>query len=143
MSLEANRTLVLNFYELMSNLKFDRMFELMANDGTWTVAGNPELFHHSGIATKPQRIEALKNFTKFFGSLDMQVLSTTAEDDRVAAQLITRCATHGGLKYENELLVLIRCKDGKIASIYEHLDQATSLEFESRMAAAVADQPAH
>lgn len=142
MSIEANRALVLSFYELMSHLEFDRMFELMADDGTWTVAGDPKLFHHSGVATKPQRIEALANFTKFFASLEMDVRSTTAEDDRVAVEMITRCATHGGLKYENELLVLIRCKDGKIASIYEHLDQQTSLEFESRMAAA-SGQAAH
>lgn len=140
MSHEANRTLVLKFYENMSNLRFDRMFELMADDGTWTVAGNPDLFHHAGVATKPERMEALDNFTKVFASLEMDVLSTTAEDDRVSAHLITRCATRSGLNYENEILVLIRCQDGKIASIYEHLDQATSLEFERRMAAAAAGQ---
>lgn len=142
MSKDENRALVLKFYELMSKLDFDRMFELMADDGTWTVAGNPELFHHSGVATKPQRIAALTNFTQYFASLDMDVRSTTAEDDRVAVELITRCATHSGLEYENELLVLIRCRDGKIANIYEHLDQQTSLEFERRMAAA-SGQAAH
>jgi uncharacterized protein len=134
MSTEDNRTLVLRFYELMSQLDFDSMFELLADDGTWTVAGNPELFHHSGVATKGERIAALTNFTKVFDSLEQTVLSTTAEDDRVAAQMTSRCVTHSGLVYENELLVLIRCKDGKIATIYEHLDQQTSLEFERKLA---------
>ncbi len=141
MSIEANRALVLRFYELMSNMDFNAMFELMADDGTWTVAGKPDLFHHAGVATKPQRVAALMNFTKVFRSLQQTVLNTTAEEDRVAAHMTTRCKTHGGLVYENELLVLIRCKDGKIASIYEHLDQQTSLEFEKRMAEAAAQQP--
>ena len=136
MSIEANSALVREFYARMSKLAFDRMFELMADDATWTVAGKPELFHHSGVATKSQRIAAFGNFTKAFASLEMEVRSTTAEEDRVAVELITRCATHGGISYENELFVLIRCKDGKIASIYEHLDQATSLDFERRMATA-------
>lgn len=133
---ETNRALVLNFYKLMSNQEFGKMFELMTEDGIWTVAGNPKLFHHSGTATKPQRIAALTNFTKLFISLEMDIRSITAEDDRVVAEIITRCATRHGLNYENELLVLIRCRDGKIASLYEHLDQATSLEFEQRLAAA-------
>ena len=136
MSIEDNRRLVLRFYERMSRLEFDSMFDLMADDGTWTVAGNPELFHHSGVATKSERIAALTNFTKVFVSLEQKVLSTTAEDDRVAARMVSRCVTHSGLVYENELLVLIQCRHGKIASIYEHLDQQTSLEFERKLAGA-------
>lgn len=135
MSIDANRALVLRFYELMSNLDFDAMFELMATDGTWTVAGNPALFHHAGVATKPKRMAALTDFTKVFASLQQTVLNTTAEEDRVAAEMRSRCVTHSGLVYENELLVLIRCKDGKIVSLYEHLDQQTSLAFEQALAA--------
>lgn len=135
MSIDSNRALVLEFYQLMSQLRFERMFELMADDGTWTVAGNPKTFHHSGTATKAQRAEALGNFTKVFAALEMDVRSTTAEGERVAVEMITRCTTKSGLKYENELLVLIRCRDGKIASLYEHLDQATALEFERRLTA--------
>lgn len=137
MSIEENRALVIKFYELMSNLDFDAMFELMADGGTWTVAGNPELFHHAGVATKPQRIKALANFTQVFASLKQTILSTTAEADRVAAKMTSRCVTHGGLVYENEMLVLIQCRAGKIVSLYEHLDQQTSLEFERNLQASM------
>ena len=134
MSIEGNAALVREFYKRMSALDFDGMFALMADNSTWTVAGNPETFHHAGVATKAERREAFGNFTQFFTTLDMDVRSTTAEDDRVAVELITRCATHGGLRYENELFVLIRCRDGQIASIYEHLDQQTALDFDRRLA---------
>lgn len=133
MSVDDNRKLVVTFYELMSNLNFDAMFDLVADDGTWTVAGNPDLFHHAGVATKQQRIEALTNFTQVFASLQQTVLSTTAEEDRVAAKMTSRCVTHGGLVYENEMLVLIHCRAGKIVSLYEHLDQQTALEFERKL----------
>lgn len=133
MSVDDNRKLVIRFYELMSNLDFDAMFDLVADDGTWTVAGNPELFHHAGIATKQQRIDALTNFTKVFSSLDQTILSTTVEEDRVAAKMTSRCVTHSGLIYENEMLVLVHCQAGKIVSLYEHLDQQTALEFERKL----------
>lgn len=143
MSIEANRALVIRFYELMSELEFDKMFELMADDATWTVAGNPSMFHHAGTVTKPQRAEALASFTKLFTSLQQDIRSMTAEEDRVAVEVITRCKTVTGIDYENELLILIRCRDGKIVDIYEHVDQGTALDFERRLAASMGQQPAH
>lgn len=132
---EENRALVLRFYALMSAQKFDDMFALTTEDATWTVAGNPATFHHAGTATRPEREAALANFTRTFASLEMDIRSATCEADRVAVEAITRCATHSGLRYENELLVLIRCREGRIASIYEHLDQQTALEFDRRLRA--------
>lgn len=133
MSVEENTQLVNNFYSLMSALEFGKMFELMTDDALWIVAGNPETFHHAGTATKPERKQALDNFTKVFIDLEMEVRSTTAQDDRVAVELFTRCTTHSGIRYENELLVLIWCREGKIAKIYEHVDQMTALEFERKL----------
>ena len=142
MSAEQNAALVREFYRRMAALDFDGMFALVADDGVWTVAGKPETFHHAGVATKAERREAFSGFTRFFRTLEMEVRSTTAQDDRVAAELITRCATHTGLEYENELLVLIRCRDGKIVHIYEHVDQGTTLDFDRRLAASL-EQQAH
>lgn len=135
---EQNRQLVRHFYDLMSQQRFDEMFELMTDDATWTVAGNPQTFPHAGTATKPQREAALRNFTKVFASLDMDLRSLTAEDDRVAVEAITRCQTLKGLQYVNELLIVIRCRGGKIARLYEHLDQQTALEFDDKLKASLA-----
>lgn len=43
-----------------------------------------------------------------------------------------------GLQYVNELLIIIRCRGGKIASLYEHLDQQTALEFDGKLKASLA-----
>ncbi len=129
-SAEKNRALVLRFYELMSRQRFDEMFALMSDDATWTVAGKPETFHHAGTRSKDDRAAGFAGFVKVFSDLRMDIRSTTAEDDRVAVEAITRCRAHNGLVYENELLVLLRCRNDRIVSIYEHLDQQTSLAFE-------------
>jgi ketosteroid isomerase-like protein len=137
MSAETNRALVLKFYELMSRQQFEAMFKLMEDDATWTVAGVPELFHHAGTHTKAQRAAGFSNFVKVFNSLWMEVRSTTAEDDRVAVEAWTHCKTHSGLAYDNEMLILIRCRDGRIASIYEQLDQQRTFEFEKKLQASM------
>jgi ketosteroid isomerase-like protein len=133
MSIKDNRDLAESFYRLMSALEFDRMFELMADDATWTVAGNPKTYRHAGVYSKAQRAEGFAEFVKVFVSLQQTILSTTAEDDRVAVEARTRCETRQGLVYENELLILMRCRNGKIVSIYEHVDQLTSMEFERNL----------
>src|SRR6266404_5122915 len=121
MSIDTNRALVLKFYELMSRKEFDRMFELMSDDATWAVAGRPETFRHAGVYSKAQRAEGFAEFVKMFDSLEQTIVSSTAEEDRVVVEVKTRCKSRQGMVYENELLVLLRCRDGKIVSIYEHL----------------------
>jgi ketosteroid isomerase-like protein len=140
MSAEQNRQLVLKFYEHMSNLEFDKMFDLMAEDATWTVAGNPETFHHAGTMTKAQRVEGFSHFMAFFKGMKQEVISSTAEDDRVCIEARSTCWAHNGMVYKNEPLLLLRCRDGKIVHIYEHLDQLTTLAFEKALAEA--QQPA-
>jgi ketosteroid isomerase-like protein len=137
MAIEENRALVLNFYRLMSELRFDRMFELMSDDATWTVAGRRETFAHAGRRSKHERAAGFAEFVKGFVTLEQTILSTTCEADRVAVQARTRCEARVGPVYENELLILLQCRDGKIVSIYEHVDQQTTLEFERELHAAM------
>ena len=130
MPAEQNRALVLEFYSLMSRLEFGKMFELVSDDATWTVAGNPETFWAAGTQSKGKRAQTFGEFAKMFASMQMIILSSTAEDDRVVLEATTKCETHNGIVYENELLLLFRCKNGKIASIYEQCDQQAVLAFE-------------
>jgi ketosteroid isomerase-like protein len=129
MSSAKNTNLVLKFYELMSKREFEDMFELMSDDATWTVAGRPESFWPAGTQTKAQRSEVFHEFAKVFADMPLNVLSSTAEEDRVVLEARTRSTTHSGIVYENEFLILFRCRDNKIVSIYEHCDQQAVLEF--------------
>jgi len=120
----------------MSQQKFDEMFDLMSDDAVWTVAGRRETFHHAGASSKAERRKGFSEFVKVFVSLEQKVLSTTAEEDRVVVEAHTVCVSRQGPVYDNELLILLRCKDNKIVSIYEHLDQQTTLQFERNLRSA-------
>ena len=134
MSIHDNRKLVIDFYRLMSEFRFEEMLALMSADAVWTVAGNPETFPHAGAYSKADRAAGFLAFIKIFKSLEVVLRSTTAEDDRVVAEIRTCGETHGGLRYVNELLTLIRCSEGKIVHLYEHVDQQTTLAFERSLA---------
>ena len=133
MSTAENRALALEFYRLMSKLEFRKMFELLADDATWTVAGKPESFFAAGTQSKAKRAQTFDEFTKVFANLRMNIISSTAEDDRVVLEATTRCETHTGIVYENEFLLLFRCKNNKIVSIYEHCDQQAVFALERAM----------
>jgi ketosteroid isomerase-like protein len=133
MSAESNRATVLKFYEYMSKADFTSMFELMADDATWTVAGHAETFPHAGVHTKAERNKGFDAFVQIFRKLDINVTSTTAEADRVCIEFRTRGETHKGMIYENEMLCLHRLKNGKIVNIYEFLDQQATFAFERRL----------
>jgi ketosteroid isomerase-like protein len=136
MAADDNRALVLRFYRHMADLEFEQMFALMADDGVWTVAGRPESFHHAGACSKAERKAACLAFMEVVESMEMDVLSTTAEGDRVAIELRTLCRARNGVVYDQEGLHLVRCREGRVVSVYEQIDQQATLGFERAYAAA-------
>lgn len=138
MTAEQNKALVLRFYAHFANLEFDQMFDLMADDGVWSVAGDPATFHHAGVLSKAERKAACHAFMDIIESMEMDILSSTAEGDRVVIEGRTRCTSRTGVVYAQEPLLLLRCRDGKIVSIYEHIDQQATLGFERALAASLA-----
>ena len=45
-----------------------------------------------------------------------------AEDDWVVMQLTVRATSHEGDSYENAYALTVRCRDGRIAELWEHAD---------------------
>lgn len=135
MNAQANKEIVLRFYGLMTQLELEKMFELMADDAIWSVSGDPSTFHHAGVKTKAERKKACLDFMNTFESMETDILSCTAEDDRVVLEAHTRCKARSGPVYDQRPLLLFRCRDGKIASIYESIDPFSTLKFERELAA--------
>lgn len=133
MSTEANRAMALRFLELMSNLDFKPMFELMSDDAVWTVAGRAETFPQAGPQPKQVRAEMFDAFITVFRELRFNIVSTTAEADRVVVEFTARGEAHGGQVYENEFLELFTFRNGKIVGIYEHCDQQSVFAFEQSL----------
>lgn len=133
MSTETNRATALQFLQLMSDLNFGPMFDLMSEDAVWTVAGKPETFPQAGPQPKHIRAKMFDAFITVLRSLEFKIISTTAEADRVVVEFTARGEAHGGQIYENEFLELFTFRDGKIIALYEHCDQQSVFAFEKSL----------
>jgi ketosteroid isomerase-like protein len=123
MSAEAENTaLVRKFYDLMSSLELEKMIALLDEEYEWTLAGTPEKFKAAGKLSRAERTKELLGFTSLFKSLRIDVLSSTAQDDRVAVETRATGVAHNGAEYRNEYLILLTCRNGKIKRVYQHCD---------------------
>jgi ketosteroid isomerase-like protein len=129
MDIEENRQLVLRFCGLLSERKTDKMFALLADDGTWAGVGNPRTFQYGGTRSKAQSVEVIGQFLAGFDEFSFEVLSTTAEGDRVAVEARSSGKGPGAKTYANEYLLHFACEDGKIQRIREFFDQMAVLDY--------------
>lgn len=53
---------------------------------------------------------------------DPELVFCIAEDDWVVMQLTVRATSHHGESYENAYALTVRCRDGRIAELWEHAD---------------------
>jgi ketosteroid isomerase-like protein len=75
--------------------------------------------------------------------LAYQVVSLTAEEDRVAAEVQARGTLCNGERYENSYVFIFRIRDARIAAIAEHFNVLTVQEkIAPLMADAMAKRPA-
>lgn len=96
----------------------------MTDDATWWIPGKKERSPTAGLYTK-ERIARL--FQRMLDALDerglaMQVVSCIAEDDRVAAEVVSSGDLKNGRQYRQQYHMLLTFRDGRIASVREYLD---------------------
>lgn len=53
---------------------------------------------------------------------DPELVFCIAEDDWVVMQLTVRATSYDGERYENAYALTVRCRDGRIAELWEHAD---------------------
>jgi ketosteroid isomerase-like protein len=117
---EANKALVVQFFEEFSRGAIDRAFALVRDDATWWVPGT---LPFSGTKTKAQYLQvvaAIKN--GFPGGFTLQVTGMTAEADRVAAEVESRGTHTNGKAYSNKYHFLITIADGQFVHVKEYMD---------------------
>lgn len=123
MSAEANKNVVLSFFENFSAGKIDAALALMADTATWWVAGKPDKFVLAGTKTKTQFAEIVKGIgTAMPKGLRLTPKGLTAEGDRVAAEVESNGETATGKIYNNLYHILFEVRDGKIQAVREYLD---------------------
>jgi ketosteroid isomerase-like protein len=120
MGIAENKKIVLDFLALLYAHRIDDAFRLVADDGTWWMAGTLPV---SGTYTKAQVQQIFHGVRdRFVDAPEMRITSVTAEEDRVAVEVEGRGRLHCGFEYHNHYHMLFRVRDGRIASCRNHQD---------------------
>lgn len=124
METERNRQVVRRYFDAVNAGDMDTIAALLDDDASfWVPPSLPD-----GVTFRGKAM-VLKLFTESValydpdGGLSVTIHSLTADEDRVAAELVIRGrAAADGAPYENWYHFLMRIRDGRIVEIREHLD---------------------
>jgi ketosteroid isomerase-like protein len=120
---ERNKATAHRFFELFSASDIDGVLALMTDDATWRIPGRKELTPTAGVYSK-ERIGRLfrRMLDNLDGGLHMTVLSSIAEGDRVALEVVSSGDLKNGRLYRQEYHFLMEFRGGKISAVREYLD---------------------
>lgn len=123
MSTDDSRRVALSFVENFSAGNVQVALDLLADDATWWVAGQPGRFALAGLRTKAE-LPALFQWigTALPAGVQVSLLGVTAENERVALEVEARGVAAGGDDYCNRIHFLFEVRGGRIRSVREYLD---------------------
>lgn len=120
MGIEENKALVTRFWAAFSAGRYDEVLGMIADDGTWWVAGTTML---SGTYSKQAFAELLSGVTaQAPKGLSVTPTSLVAEGNRVAMEATSYGEISNGRVYQNLYHFLMEIRDGKFVAIREYLD---------------------
>ena len=117
---EANKQLVVEFFEKFSQGRIAEVLSMLADSATWWVAGS---FPLSGTRDKKAFAELLQGIGDTCeGPIRITPKGLTAEGDRVAVEAESYVKLKNGRVYNNQYHFLIEIHGGKIERVREYLD---------------------
>jgi len=124
MTVAANKDVVRRYFDAVNRGDMETITALLDDSASfWVPPSLPD-----GVEFRGKQM-VLKLFTESVGlydsdaGLSVEIHSLTAEEERVAAELVIRGKSAAdGSDYENWYHFLFRIEDGRIVSIREHLD---------------------
>ena len=120
MSTEANKQVVVSFFENLSAGRVEAALALMADSAIWLAPGHFEL---SGPKTKAQFVELLGMMgTAMPKGMRLTIKSVTAEADRVSVEAESYGELTNGKVYNNQYHFLVEVRERKIQNIREYAD---------------------
>ena len=117
---ENNKTLTLAFFDAMQRGDANAIADTYADDGRVVTMGNTLI---SGSRSK----EEIRGFAggvleAFPEGLSFNILSITAEEDRVAVEATSEGMHASGLPYKNHYHFLLTWRDGELLELKEFMD---------------------
>jgi ketosteroid isomerase-like protein len=136
MSVEKNKEIVLNACQYISDRNFPALFDLIDDEGTWTLPNRKDRFEYGGHNDKAGTKALLEGFLGPFDQFRFDVHSVTGEADRVVVEATTEGIGPGEAKYNNNYLIMFRLRDGKLIKVTESLDPFQVLAYVEQLPSA-------
>jgi ketosteroid isomerase-like protein len=117
---ETNKAFIASFLLAVGKGDAQAIMEAYAPDGYCETMGRTLIsgrFSRDQIASAANRI-----FDAFPAGVEFEILTMTAEDDRVAVEAISKAVHVSGQPYSNHYHFLFQLRDGKIAIMKEFMD---------------------
>jgi ketosteroid isomerase-like protein len=123
MDTDRNRATARRFFDLFSASDIDGVLALMTDDATWRIPGKKELTPTAGVYSKERIGRLFRRMIEGLASgLRMTVLSSIAEGDRVALEVVSSGDLKNGRQYRQEYHFLMEFREGRISAVREYLD---------------------
>ncbi|MBY0510845.1 MAG: nuclear transport factor 2 family protein [Rhodospirillaceae bacterium] len=120
MGAAENKAIVVKFFEAISSGDVARILGFYAEDGVCQTMGRTLI---SGKFSKAQiSAAAARVFDVFPKGVTFELLTLTAEDDRVAVEAVSHGDHISGKHYSNHYHFLVRLRDGKVTLLQEFMD---------------------
>lgn len=111
----ANKKLALAYIDRMGHKDLDGALDLAAADARFWLAG-PGDMDRQGFRL------FLSPFNQMILSMKFDVVSVTAEDDRVAVEAKSAAELRNGKTYRNKYVFMFTSRNGKLSSVKEYSD---------------------
>lgn len=129
MSIEANKRLVLTACKYLGDCDLPALFDLIHEDGSWSIPFRSDRFQFGGFRDKPAFIETLTGFLGGFERFSFEVINITAEEERVIIEAKSSGLGPGDAEYENNYLMIFFVRDGKLHTVREYFDPFNVLAY--------------
>ena len=121
--LDTNKALVRRYFDAIRAADLAALADVLHPEVRVWLPGVGDLPGLVLEGRKPVLDDFEQTVRQLYDQMQPEILSLTAEDDRVAAELRMRGrVVRTGSRYENHYFFLFWIRDGRITQIHEHLD---------------------
>lgn len=120
MTNEAHKDAVRTYFKAMGAGDVDLFRSVISDDYVAIISGQSNI---SGTLTYDQVLAFVGGVPKMTkGGFNFDIVSLTAEDDRVASESNGQSTLSNDAEYNNQYIHLFRFRDGKIREVREYMD---------------------
>ena len=117
--MSTEQEIVATFLERFGAGDYDAAFDLMADDGTWTIPGRSPF---AGTQSRDEVKESILGFMALMpDGFGIEPTDWTVEGARVAVEAVGRGQVDNGKTYANQYHFLFQVEGGKIQAVKEYV----------------------